>query len=153
MNNEGTRLQITNAKEVIDTYTNLPTSINSELKKAMRVAAKPAVAEIKATLHQKSRRFVKAKIYGKTGINLMVGLFEVKGTEVSRYRIEYFKEYGTLANRLASHNFKNPRKSISSNWRGGIMPRHQISPLLDQKIPQIIDRLDKALSEKNINIK
>lgn len=154
MSNGGTRLEIANAKEVIDTYTKLPININSEIKKALRQAAKPAIAEVKASVDQKSRKSVQSKIYGKDGINLMIGLFQAKAKSPDDpYFKQYWKEYGTLAKRSTSHSFKFARKPITKSWRGGITAQNRLSPLLDQKIPQIIDRVDKILKEKNIDIK
>ena len=148
-----TKLEIINAKEVIDTYTKLPVSINTELKKAMRQGAKPSLANIKASLTQKEKRTIKAKVSGKGGINLLVGAFKnKKSAGIDPYMKLYWKEYGTLSNRSASHAFKKPRKPATLGWSGGITPRGQLDPLLDAAIPKIIDATRTILRDKNIKI-
>lgn len=147
------RLDILNEKEVIDTYTRLPVSIKAEMKKALRQAAKPAVSEIKASLSQKSKRSVKANIYGKKDLLLVIGLFRNnKSTGLDRYFIEYWKEYGTLSRRSASHRFAKPRKRITANWKGGITPQNKIDPLLDRKLPEVVNRAREILKTKRIEI-
>lgn len=147
------RLEILNEKEVIDTYTRLPVSIKAEMKKALRQAAKPAVSEIKASLSQKSKRSVKANIYGKKDLLLVLGMFRNnKSTGIDRYFIEYWKEYGTLSRRSISHRFANTRKRITANWKGGITPQNKIDPLLDRKLPEVVNRAREILKSQKIEI-
>ena len=109
-----------------------PIKADKVVKDAMREASKAVAQNIRPKMPNKTfRKAVKYKVSQRKDGNTyaLVGILDSKkhnnGGKIPRPFLKaYWKNYGTLANRDPQHKFAQPRKSISSGWRGGIKPSH-----------------------------
>lgn len=101
------------------------------ISKAMKAAAVPVRTEMSNSLPssiRKAKKILKVKASKRglvvtTGFTGGLGMYENhRGQLFDPYQLVYWFNYGTLASRLSSHSFKNPRKRKSAAWSGGIIP-------------------------------
>ena len=101
------------------------------ISKAMKAAAVPVRTDMANSLPssiRKTKKILKVKasrqgLVVTTGFTGGLGMYENRrGQLFDPYQLVYWFAYGTLANRLSSHSFKNPRKRKSAAWSGGVMP-------------------------------
>lgn len=98
-----------------------------------RKAAKPVADAFAAALPsdlRKLKKIIKIKPGKGKSMTLSVGFTggistyrNSRGQDWDPWQLVYWFNYGTLANRLASHQFKTPRRKVSAARSGGIRPR------------------------------
>lgn len=126
---------------------------------AFRKAAKP-VANAMARNLPASLSAIKKIIKTKPGrgrsMTLSVGFTggmskftNSRGQTWDPWQILYWSNYGTLANRLASHDFKTPRRKRSAGWQGGIRPGLYVEKAIEQSMPEA-QRVFESEFDKNI---
>ena len=96
----------------------------------LRAAAKPFVNRTKeAGPSPKFSKLAGVKVYTKGKEPLMAAVqfggrtkrvLKTLSSYMSMYYISYWLNHGTLSNRSAAYHFKNARKPVSANWKGGI---------------------------------
>ena len=96
----------------------------------LRAAAKPFVNRTKeAGPSPKFSKLAGVKVYTKGKEPLMAAgqfggrtkrVWKTLSSYMSMYYISYWLNHGTLSNRSAAYHFKNARKPVSANWKGGI---------------------------------
>jgi hypothetical protein len=77
---------------------------------------------------------------GRNNISISVGFRG--GKYMPAYQKAFWQNYGTLANRDASHSFQRGRRSVSSKWKGGIQPKRFVERSwqnTQDKVRQIIE--------------
>ena len=98
----------------------------------LRAAAKPFVNRTKeAGPSPKFSKLAGVKVYTKGKEPLMAAgqfggrtkrVWKTLSSYMSMYYISYWLNHGTLSNRSAAYHFKNARKPVSANWKGGELP-------------------------------
>jgi len=117
---------------------------------AFRKAGKPLVNEI--------RRLAPSSFRGLIGVDaarklaaVQVGYKKQRSEQGHFNRLKaYWRDYGTLSNRMPGHPFSKSRKSTSSSWRGGIKPHNSVSQAWNNKGNEVQSLLDKELEAKTI---
>lgn len=99
---------------------------------AFRKAAKPVVSAMASNLPselKKMKKILKTTAGKGKSLTMSVGFKGGLGMYQNRrgqmwdpWQLIYWFNYGTLSNRLGTHDFKTPRKSKSSGRKGGIKP-------------------------------
>jgi hypothetical protein len=135
--------------------------------KAFRKAAVPVKKAMENELPM-NLKALKAALKIKPGkgksMTLSVGFFgrqglayvNRKGQRWDPYQLVYWHNYGTLANRDSSHEFKKARGRKTSSWRGGIRPGRFVEKAVERSISEaerifertVEDEIEKFL-EKN----
>lgn len=99
---------------------------------AFRKAAKPVAAAMASNLPASLKglkKIIKIKPGKGKSMTLSVGFTggmstyrNSRGQDMDAYNLVNWFNYGTLANRLSSHQFQSPRRKVSASWSGGIKP-------------------------------
>lgn len=109
---------------------------------AFRKAAKPVASAMANGLPSNLKglkKIIKIKPGKGKSMTLSVGFTggintyrNSRGQQWDPYQLAYWFNYGTLANRLSSHQFKSPRKKGSASRSGGIMPGQFVEAAWEQ---------------------
>ena len=83
-----------------------------------------------------------------------LGTFENRyGKKWDLYQLLYWSNYGTLENRDSSHYFKEKRRRVSADWKGGIIPIRFAEKSYEQtkgKMEQIINNDMQDVAVKHL---
>ena len=109
----------------------LDKTVIGSLIKGSREIKKDIIANMPGNL-QKFKPIVSHKALTKTSNpSLVVGIFGRKLSYINRrgvkwdpFMLEYWANYGTLANRDKGHPFQSSRRDKSKGWHGGIRAQH-----------------------------
>ncbi len=122
---------------------------------AMKKAFDPFVNTLKSELPGSIKDVVGVfRGRNKYSVNMSAGVLQRKGGYFSRQKA-YWREHGTLDNRDDSHPFRYSRKSKtkrytkgSSNWKGGIKARNDISKAANASEKQVKETFIVQLEKK-----
>lgn len=109
----------------------LDKTVIGSLIKGSREIKKDIIANMPGNL-QKFKPIVTHKALTKSSNpSLVVGIFgrrlsytNRRGVKWDPFMLEYWANYGTLANRDKGHLFQSSRREKSKDWRGGIRAQH-----------------------------
>ena len=116
------------------------------VKAAFRKAAKPVSKAMAGNLPpslSSIRKIIKTKPGRGKSMTLSVGFTAGISKFVNRrgqawdpWQLIYWFNYGTLANRFASHNFKAARRGKTASYSGGIRPGLFVEKAIEQSMPK-----------------
>lgn len=109
----------------------LDKTVVGSLIKGSREIKKDIIANMPGNL-QKFKPIVTHKALTKSSNpSLVVGVFgrrlsytNRRGVKWDPFMLEYWANFGTMANRDKGHPFQSARREKSKSWRGGIRPQH-----------------------------
>ena len=112
------------------------------IRAAFRKAARPVASAMSSNLPSSlkgMKKIIKTKQGKGKSLTCSVGFSGVegmyrnsKGQLWNPYMLVYWFNYGTLSNRLASHQFKSPRRRKTASWKGGLMPGQFVEQAWEQ---------------------
>lgn len=131
MNN--TRFTLTGTENLRQIFRQFPEGgYRKPVVAGFRKAAKPVADAFANSLPgdlKKLKKIIKIRPGKGKSITLSVGFTggistyrNSRGQDWDPWQLVYWFNYGTLANRLASHQFKTPRRKASATRSGGIKP-------------------------------
>lgn len=127
---------------------------------AYRVAARPVVRELKKR-EPRFKRMVgatavksrdKSLVMMRVGFNAKKGRGSTSGSNPPDWFKAYWKNYGTLSNRDASHDFVKARRRKTKTWSGGIKPRRTVEKVWSFTSPQVKEILARELENQSDKI-
>lgn len=96
-----------------------------------------------------TRKAIGVKV-GKGSRNLSIAVGFRGGKYYSNYMKAYWQNYGTLANRAGSHSFQRGRRTISSNWKGGIRPKFFVERSWENTQDQVQQVIENELETQTV---
>lgn len=144
MAREAVTIEFTGLENLQEIFNKLPAVQGKKIvQAAFRKASKPFVQALKAAAPGSTGKAVGIKA-GK-GPFIAVG-FIGKGDKKFSYFKAYWKNYGTLANRDASHTFRSKRKPKYASRRGGIVPER----FVERSWEETKDQVEKSVQTELI---
>lgn len=117
---------------------------------AFRKAGRPLVNEIRRLAPGSFKKLIGVDA-GRRVAAAYVGYKKQRGGEGHFQRTKaYWREYGTLQNRMQGYPFAKGVRGERKSWRGGIKPRNTVSQAWSNKANEVQTILDKELETKTL---
>jgi len=148
-----TELEFTGAESLEDIFEKLPAKY---AKKPMVSTFRKGARIFTRTLRKntpkdtgETRKGIGVKA-GRGSRNLSISVGFRGGKHMSAYMKAYWQNYGTLNNRAASHSFQRGRRTVSSNWKGGIRPKFFVERSWESTQDQVQQTIENELEAETV---